>query len=1050
MSRIPHRLQNDLRSFRTGLQLVIWLIASLSGIRTAIAQTDAERHFEQTIGPLLTRHCLECHSSGTREGGLDLSSRESMQRGGDSGPAIVPGRFDQSRLWQLIDDDEMPKDRPPLTADEKRLIRRWIEAGAVRGAGRLNPFAVTTERRAGLDWWSLQPVRQPAVPGSTGDSRDRHEIDRFIQARLTERNLKPAPEADARTLIRRLWFDLLGLPPSPEDMAYWLPRLTNGSQASPHLASEQKSPSPVRNDEAYRALVDHLLASPHYGERWARHWLDVVRFGETQGYERNRIRPSAWRYRDWVIQALNDDLPYDDFIRLQLAGDVLRSGDYDAVIATGYHVCGTWDQVAAMEGSALMQQAARQDHLEDLVATLGQAFLGLTINCARCHDHKFDPIPQADYYRIAALLGGVSQDRDEVQKLSLTRDPLREKSLRDQLAETTRALAELEVRLRASVTPEHPETSTTIEGLLLLLREGSQPGVLEAHSSGPGGVLSLRAFQAGSPHWRSEQAPEEIWQAIRKAGEFTLEVWFTAGKVPQSGPARIVTGSLDTGRRNFTLGQDGDRIEVRFRTTKTSENGQPALSSSTAIIQPQRRTHVVFTFGRDGVAQLFVDGKRSARHAPGGDLTNWDDRFLLAVGNELTGDRPWDGTVHFAAVYNRTLSAREIQTHFETQSSGVTGRESLEQIIAKAGAADRSLFVELRSRREQLEHALVETTFQGPAHIVIPKQPPVFHVLARGDFRKPLEAVAPAGLSAFIPAGLSADFGLPENAPEAQRRVKLAEWMTDRRNPLTARVLVNRLWQHHFGRGLIPTPSDFGFNGGRPSHPDLLDWLASRFMAGGWKIKDMHRLMLLSATWRQSSQVKNPVAERIDANNELLWRAGTRRLEGEVIRDAALAVSGALNRTIGGPSFRDVAVNEGKMGTNSEFTEPTSEFSDAVNRRTIYRLWARSGNNPLLESLDCPDPSVMAPQRSQTITPVQALSLLNNSLMENCAQRLAARTVQEAGRDDAARIVRLWQLTLARAPSEREAEQARRFLQSETFEQLCLVLLNTNEFLFVN
>jgi len=1050
MHRFPRRSLVGLRCFGIGLPIVIALFASLISARAAIAQAEAERHFEQTIGPLLTRHCLECHSAGNQEGGLDLSSRESMLRGGESGPSIVPGKLNESLLWQLIEADEMPKKRAPLTADEKRLIRRWIETGAVRGAGRLNPFAVTTERRAGLDWWSLQPLRPPVAPDSAGNSNDRHEIDRFIRARLTEKNLRPAPEADARTLIRRLWFDLSGLPPSPEDMEYWLSRLTAGSQAFPQREAEREPAQPVRNETAYRALVDHLLASPHYGERWARHWLDVVRFGETQGYERNRIRPSAWRYRDWVIQALNDDLPYDDFIRLQLAGDVLRPGDYDAVIATGYHVCGTWDQVAAMEGSALMQQAARQDHLEDLVATLGQAFLGLTINCARCHDHKFDPIPQADYYRIAALLGGVSQDRDEPQKLSLTRDPEREKSVREQLTGTSRALSELETRLRASQASDTTGTPAAVEGLQLLLREGSQPGALEPLPAGTGGILRLRALKPGSLHRQSEQAPRQTWQLVRDSGQFTLEVWFTSDKVPQSGPARIVTSSKDTGQRNFTLGQDGDRIEVRFRTTKTSENGQPALSSPTGSIQPQRRTHVVFTFGREGVARLFVDGKLSAQQAPGGGLTNWNNDFPLAVGDELTGDRPWEGLVHFVAIYNRTLPDSEIQRHFETQSSRVTGRKSLEQIVAKADAADRNLFAQLRSRREQLERSLTEATFQGPAHIVVPKQPPVFQVLARGDFRKPLETVPPAGLSALARSGLSADFGLPANAPEAQRRLKLAEWMTDRRNPLTARVFINRLWQHHFGQGLVETPSDFGFNGGQPSHPELLDWLAERFMDGGWKIKDMHRLMLLSATWRQSSQVKNPDAERVDANNELLWRARTRRLEGEVIRDAALAVSGALNRTIGGPSFRDVAVNEGKMGTNSEFTEPTSEFSDAVNRRTIYRLWARSGNNPLLESLDCPDPSVMAPQRSRTITPVQALSLLNNSLMENCAQRLAARTAQEAGRDDAARIVRLWQLTLARTPSERETEQARQFLQSETFEQLCLVLLNTNEFLFVN
>ena len=584
-----------------------------------------------------------------------------------------------------------------------------------------------------------EPVAPPAVKRSDWP---RNDVDRFVLARLEARGLSPAPEADRRTLIRRLSFDLIGLPPEPEEVERFV-----------------ADPAP----DAYEKLVDRLLASPHHGERWARHWLDVVRFGESQGFEYNRIRDNAWRYRDWVVDAFNRDLPYDEFVRRQVAGDVLYPKDLDALIATGYLVCGTWDQPGHLEGSESMRKQVRQDELEEMVATLGQSFLGLTINCARCHDHKFDPISQKEYYQVAALLAGVTQGEKEREKIPLS--------------------------------PSDP-------------------------------------------------------------------------------------------------------------------------------------------------------GKR----------------------------------------------------------------------------------------------------FSGVAHVVIPRQPPVSAVLERGDHRKPGETVAPAGLKAL--SGLEADFGLAPDAPEGRRREALARWLGDRRNPLTARVFVNRLWHHHFGQGLVDTPSDFGFNGGRPSHPELLDFLAARFVGGGWRIKEMHRLLVTSAAYRQETRVRDDRAEGLDAENRLLWRANRRRLEGEAVRDAALAVSGALNRQIGGPSFRDVAV---KLGTqNHEFTDPTGEFSDAVNRRTLYRLWARSGNHPMLDALDCPDPSVMAPRRTRTITPLQALSMTNNPFMEKCAERFAARLRRDAGDDAARQVERAWRLAFSRPPGDREARAARSFVAKHGLDGLCLVLFNANEFLFID
>ena len=653
---------------------------------------EVAQHFHEQIAPLLSRHCVECHNDSMTSGGLNLTNWKAAQTGGDSGPAFIAGDADGSLAFQYVIAGEMPKERTPLSTDEQETLRQWIADGAVWGEPEIDPFLATTDRRAGYDWWSLQPLTKPEPPTVQNIGWCRNDVDHFILAKLEETQLTPADEADKRTLLRRVTFDLTGLPPTPEELEEFL------SDDSP---------------DAYTRVVDRLLASPHYGERWGRHWLDVIRFGESQGYERNLIRPNAWRFRDWVISAFNQNLPYDEFVRMQIAGDVLYPDDLSALIATGYHVCGTWDQVGDLEGTAEMQKANRQDHLEDLVATLGQAFLGLTINCARCHDHKFDPIPQSDYHQMVAFLAGVTQAKDEHGQIAL------------------------------------------------------QP-----------------------------------------------------------------------------------------------DNSAPA-----------------------------------------------------------------------------------------------------------------------------------EVGFEGNAHVIIPRQPSTVFVLSRGDYRQPTEVAQPRGLMALEQAGLSADLGLNSSSSESDRRRRLAEWITDPPNPLTPRVFVNRLWHYHFGQGIVETPSDFGFNGGQPSHPELLEHLASEFVASGWDVKALHRAIVMSATYRQQSQISSESAENVDANNHLLWRANRRQLEGEAVRDAILLVSGALNPNIGGESFRDVHVD---LETNHEFTDPTNEFSENNCRRSVYRLWARSGNNPLMECLDCPDPTVMSPIRAHTITPLQALSLLNNPFVDQCAEAFAERIMQTA------------------------------------------------------
>jgi hypothetical protein len=872
----------------------------------------------------------------------------------------------------------------------------------------------------GAGHWSFAAPTMPSIPTVGRPDWVRTDVDRFVLAKLEERGLSPAGEADRLTLIRRATFDLTGLPPTPEEVDAFL-----------------ADPAP----DAYEKLIDRLLASPHYGERWGRHWLDVVRYGESQGFERNRIRPNAWRYRDWVIGAFNDDLPYDEFVRRQIAGDVLYPNDLGAMIATGYHVIGTWDQVAHLEGSAPMQKVARLDTIEDLVATLGQAYMGLTINCARCHDHKFDPIKQKEYYQVAALLGGVTQEEKERQDVRVVSSPEREAALRAEI-ETARHEtdeAEAEVQKLAG-----GGAGVGIEGLQALYRIEDQGAGTLADASSVGDALELR--KDGKPRWSSGNPPRKWVSAAKASGEISIEAWITPGKPQQSGPARVVTLSADASNRNVTLGHDGTHFEVRLRTTKTNTNGIPAVVSPEGTVKAERM-HVVYTFARDGMARLYVNGKRVAEQNVGGDLSNWDENLELGLGDEFTGDRAWDGAYHFVGLYARALTEPQIVRSFETQSREVRPGKPIEELLAAVPSELRDRHAKLLERRKQLESDLSKVSFSGPLHVIVPRQPPVFHELDRGNIDKPKDVVAPAGVAAL--AGLPADFGLAPDAPEAQRRVKLAEWLTDPRNPLTARVFVNRVWHYHFGQGIVDTPSEFGVQGGRPTHPELLDFLALRFRDGGWRVKDLHRLIMTSAAYRQQSLVRNEAAEAVDADNRMLWRFNRRRLDGESVRDAALAASGALNRQLGGPSFRDVKVEVTTL--TDAFTDPTNEFSPDTCRRTVYRMWARAGGNPMLESFDCPEPSVLTPRRTNSITPVQALSLLNNGFIEQCAARFAQRARDEAGGAEVDRqIGRAYRLALSRPPSAEELAAARPFVQEQGLEQFCVVLFNTNEFLFVN
>jgi hypothetical protein len=674
----------------------------------------------------------------------------------------------------------MPKDGKPLTATEVSLLRRWVMAGAVW------PKDVVIKERARADksWWSLRPLGHVSPPTPAGIPQDwsSNPIDRFVYAGLREKGLSPSPPAEPRALVRRLSYDLTGLPPDLEQMEAFA-----------------KDPSPA----AYEKLVDELLASPAYGEHWGRHWLDVVRFGESTGFERNIIIDNAWPYRDYVIRSFNSDKPFDRFVKEQLAGDLLAPGDPDVEVGTGFLIAGPYDNVGNQD--AAQAAVIRANTLDDMIRATGETFLGMTVGCARCHNHKFDPITQQDYYRLYATFAGVTHGVRAVAP-----GPARKK-----LEERNAELRKRQVRLESD-------------------------------------LAKLRAAGAteNEPRWRA------------------------------------ATAELANLRRELA-------IPSRFRVA-------------------------------------------------------WIGQFRPAA---------------------------------------------------------------------------------GP-----------FHVFTGGDPQKKGEAVAFAGPEFLSEA--EKGYILSPTATEAQRRAALAEWIVAPENPLTPRVLANRLWHYHFGTGIVDTPSDFGYMGGKPSHPELLDWLARRLQADKWRLKSLHKLIVTSQTYRQSSAFRRDAAE-VDANSRLLWRFPPRRLSGEEVRDSMLAVAGKLDPKMGGPGFRLYRYVQDNVATYIPLDAPGPE----TYRRAVYHQNARAARVDVLSDFDCPDPASASPRRASTTTPLQALTLFNHKFTLDMAAALADRAAKASPTDPVGRV---FALAYGRPPTRDERAAAEKVTSAHGLRALCRAVLNSNEFLYLD
>ena len=981
----------------------------------AAISAGSDNDFDRKIAPILVRHCLDCHSGPKPKGELDLSTREGAFEGGDSGPAVVASNLGKSLLWEQIVEGEMPP-KKPLSEEEKATLRVWIESGAAWGTSPIDMQGFTNDRRAGRDWWALQPIKAPEQTGNATN------IDAYILAKLQSRGLHPSAEADRRTLIRRVTFDLIGLAPSPEEVEAFV-----------------ADPDP----DAYAKLVDRLLASPHYGERWARHWLDVARYGESDGFERNTTRPNSWPYRNWVIDALNRDMPYDAFCRLQIAGDVILPHDPEAAKATGFLVAGVHNTVL---GNDMMRAIAKQDELEDLVGTVGQTFLGLTVNCARCHDHKFDPITQTDYYRMASALGGVEHGERQFEVAAVANE---RRLATEDLLRTDEALKAIEEPIDKAILAERlnmpiaqPGPSATAAWDLRSTRSESGDNRLTLSPIAGARITSDGGLVDGkNAYFRS--VPIDF--PLR---EKTLEVWVKLDNLSQRGGGVLTVARPDGSvfdsivfaenePERWMAGSEG------FARTKSFQ-GDAECSAANRVV------HFAITYQSDGTVIGYRDGLaygKPYKTAPPMEYRAGEAVITLGCRHEPAGgNRMLAGLIVKAHVYDRALKAEEVA--LSAKLGGAIVNDSEREAKLSADVVNR--WRNLKANRKRLADRIrtLDQSAKFKAYTTISASAPITRRLIRGQLTDPAEVVTPGGVEATGPI---ADFKLPADAPENERRKALARWVTSTENPLFARVIVNRVWHHHFGLGLVETPNDFGFNGGRPSHPELLDALSTEFIANGYRLKDLHRKIVNSSTYRQASAL-NTSAREADADNRLLWRKSPRRLEAEAVRDTMLQTAGLLNREIGGRGFSDYKEN---FLSGTTYFDPIDPTEPEAQRLSIYRFVPRGANQGLLDTFDCPDPSANAPRRSLTTTPIQALALWNNAFVIRMSDALAARLASEIPGDPAdpkildQRVERLWKLAYQRSPRPDELPPARVLASHRGFRALGRALFNSNEFLTV-
>ena len=923
--------------------LCVMFVAFAARAAHAVPKSDAT-FYESKVRPILEDHCFDCHGEDKQKNKLRLDTAVGILRGGESGePLLVRGVSAESYIIKRVTSANAKEVMPPkgerLTAEQVATLRAWIDAGAKMPGEE----AAAASLRLKTEHWSFQPVKRPAVTKTGG------EIDELVLAKLREKGLAPSPSADRATLIRRVYLVMHGMPPTPMETADFV--------------------NDTRTD-AYARLVDRVLASPRYGERWARHWMDVVRYADTNGFETNRERKSAYHYRDYIIASLNSDKPYDKFIKEQIAGDALG---VDA--ATGFLVAGPHDIVKSPDINLTLMQ--RQDELADMVNTTGTAFLGLTMGCARCHNHKFDPILQKDYYAMQAVFAGVNHG---------------ERALR----EKTAAAAGKEL---ASLKSDETAKNAQLDAL-------RKKAATAGNATAPTAPGKLR------PPVNARLNEETFPPTEAVAVKFTILATNSAE------PCIDELEIYDASGRNVALAEGG------------------AIASASGTL-PGHAIHKLehINDGKTGNEHSWISNTRGQGWVQiGFPAKARIQRIVWSRDRDVRfADRvPTQYRIEVAAESGKWTTVASSEDRQPFNAKGDPG-DFFAKIPASEAAAARQLQADLAALKTRIdkfsENAWVGNFSSAPERT---------YRLYRGEPMQKREVIAPDALTVTGTLGLAVD------EPDQQRRVRLADWIASPQNPLTARVLVNRLWHYTFGNGIVDTPSDFGANGSRPTHPELLNWLADEFVKGGWSIKHIQRLILMSATFRQSSAPRADAAA-VDADGRLLWRYTPRRLEAEAIRDSMLAVSGALDLKMGGPGFYLMDV----VTENVMHYFPKEKYTPAEYRRMVYLFRIRAAQDGVFGSFDCPDGGSVMAKRSRSNTPLQALNLFNSSFITQQSDLLAKRLRTEAGEAPDAQAAFAFRLFYARPPDAYEQLSSAEMIRTHGLQSFARALYNTSEFLFV-
>ena len=937
-----------------------------------LTDTEKVEFFNSQVKPILQQNCFQCHGGGDAvEGGLELTSREKILEGGNYGPAVSLENPADSFLLEMVGYGQETAQMPPdgrLDDASLEILAKWINIGLpypVQGIDVQPTFETET------DYWAYHPLKRPKVPTVRASDWVSNPIDAFILAKLEAHGLSPATPANKLTLIRRVYYDLTGLPPSPEAVEAFL------NNTAP---------------DAYEKLIDKLLKSPRYGEKWGRHWLDLVRYAETNGYENDSDKPYMWRYRDYVINAFNQDKPYDQFIKEQLAGDELAAGTTETVIATGYHKLGVWDTGPAD------RKLARYDYLDDIVSTTGQVMLGMTVGCARCHDHKIDPISTRDYYSLLAFFHDVTPNNH---------GPLADIGTPEQQALRNEQLTEKR-----------------------LAEQEAQDKLFEIQE-----IIKIELAQ----HISEAIAPDLPTSPMRNL------------------TYRFYRDTFDQFPTDFNLLEptaEGRLFSNLFSLAPASRKKDIGLVFEGTLQVPEDATYT-FHINLQGACRLIINGYQVAELIGERDvevaLKSGEVPIRLEYFNKDI-DKPqlvvsWS-TASFEKQPLSTTATVNFDALLKTHAEFIETNESLKALVAQ----QRELKKQRNDRRQQ------RVPYDHQALAVSEREQTPTHILRRGNPHLVGREVKPAFPAVLNPPTVDLP-PVQEGAKSSGKRRVFAEWVASAENPLTARVMVNRIWQYHFGRGIVRSTNDFGQLGTPPTHPELLDWLASEFIASGWRLKAMHKLIMTSNAYQMSAQ-SNPRCVQQDANNNLFWRFDMRRLTAEEIRDTVLYITGKLNIKMGGPSVFPELPEE-VLATSSR---PRSVWGqsppDEANRRSVYVKVKRSLLVPILNQYDQADTDSSCPVRFSTTVPTQSLTMLNGKFINDQAIAFANRMRWEGGVTIEDRVRFGLRLVLCREPELSEIQQALTFMQElqqhegvsaeVALDRFALLALNLNEFIFLD